>query len=113
MAWPLSAGSLLSAPDTKRALKGFRCHLAQASAQPLPRTAATLLDDTQRRLGKARETGPVHLIECADDALAAFLAGDRCLRALCAHLGERRLAVPGEKLPAFRKALLARGYPPA
>ncbi|WP_326611071.1 hypothetical protein OG949_16865 [Streptomyces scopuliridis] len=44
-------------------------------------------------------------------ALATLLAGDRRLRALCTRLGERQLAVPAEKLPAFRKALLALGYP--
>lgn len=109
--WTLSAGSLLSALDTKRNLKELRCYLAQASSQPLPQTVATLLDDTERRLGKVRDTGPVHLIECADEALATLLAGDRRLRALCTRLGERQLAVPAEKLPAFRKALLAQGYP--
>jgi hypothetical protein len=113
--WTLSAGSLLSALDTKRTLKELRCYLAQASSQPLPQTVVTLLDDTERRLGKVRDTGPVHLIECADEALAALLAGDRRLRALYTRLGERQLAVPAEKLPAFRKALLARathwGYP--
>ncbi len=74
-------------------------------------TVATLLDDTERRLGKVRDTSPVHLIECADEALATLLAGDRRLRALCTRLGERQLAAPAEKLPAFRKALLAQGYP--
>ncbi len=110
-AWTLSSGSLLRALHTKHILKELRCYLAQTSAQPLPQTIATLLDDTERRLGKVRYTGPVHLIECADDALATLLAGDRRLRALCTRLGEWQLAVPAEKLPAFRKALLAQGYP--
>ncbi|MFD4256476.1 hypothetical protein ACFWR9_02305 [Streptomyces sp. NPDC058534] len=71
----------------------------------------TVPDDTERRLDKVRDTGPVHLIECADEALATLLAGDRRLRALCTRLDERQPAVPAEKLPAFRKALLAQGYP--
>ncbi|MDW4911036.1 hypothetical protein RB628_38425 [Streptomyces sp. ADMS] len=43
---------------------------------------------------KVRDTGTVHLIECADEALAALLAGDRRLRALCTRLGELQLVVP-------------------
>jgi hypothetical protein len=45
--WTLSAVSLLSALDTERTLKELRCYRARASSQPLPRTVAPLLDDTE------------------------------------------------------------------
>lgn len=77
-----------------------------------PATREVRWSRTPTRQGpKVRDTGTAHLIECADEALAALLAGDRRLRALCTRLGELQLVVPAEKLPAFRKALLAQGYP--
>jgi hypothetical protein len=50
------------------------------------------------------------VIECADAATAALIAGDRTLRSLCALIGDRHLAVSPEQELRFRKALLARGY---
>lgn len=71
----------------------------------------TLLDDTGRRTGRIRDTGQTHLIESADEALAVLIISDRRLRVLCTRIGERHLAVSPDRLPAFRKAVLALGYP--
>ncbi|WP_155060516.1 helicase-associated domain-containing protein [Streptomyces blattellae] len=108
--WTLTPASLLAAADTGRDLAELRRHL-EAAAGPLPQTVTTLLDDATRRVGQVRDTGPVHLIECADPAVAALLATDRRTRAHCTRLGERHLAVPLDKLPAFRRSALAQGYP--
>ncbi|MET7521287.1 hypothetical protein [Streptomyces sp900116325] len=77
----------------------------------MPQTVTTLLDDTGRRSGRLRDTGQTHLIECADEAQAALVISDRRLRVLCTRIGQRHLAVSSDRLPAFRKAALALGYP--
>jgi hypothetical protein len=85
--------------------------LGQSASHPLPQTVTTLLDDAARRTGRLRDTGQIHLIECADEALAALVISDRRLRALCTRLGDRHLAVSPDRLSAFRKAALTLGYP--
>ncbi|MDX3385429.1 helicase-associated domain-containing protein [Streptomyces niveiscabiei] len=109
--WALTSASLLAAVDAGRDLTELRHHLNAATTVPLPQTVTTLLADAARRVGQVRDTGPVHLIECADAAVAALLATDRRTRAHCARLGERHLVVPLDKLPAFRRSALAQGYP--
>ncbi|WP_338671695.1 helicase-associated domain-containing protein [Streptomyces sp. SCSIO 30461] len=108
--WALTSASLLAAVGSGRDLAELRHHL-EAGAAPLPQTVTTLLADAARRVGQVRDTGPVHLVECADPAVAALLATDRRTRTHCTRLGERHLTVPLDKLPAFRKSALAQGYP--
>ena len=50
------------------------------------------------------------MIECADAATAALIAGDRTLRSLCRLIGDRYVAVSPEQELRFRKAVIARGY---
>jgi hypothetical protein len=50
------------------------------------------------------------VIECADAATAALIAGDSTLRSLCRRIGDRHLAVSPEQELRFRKALIATGY---
>lgn len=109
--WTLTTASLLHALDRGHTLDELRDYLNQAASRPVPQTVTTLLDDTGRRTGRLRDTGQTHLIECADEALAALVISDRRLRVLCTRIGERHLAVSPERLPAFRKAALALGYP--
>ncbi|MGW1256023.1 helicase-associated domain-containing protein [Streptomyces sp. NPDC002513] len=109
--WTLTTASLLRALDRGHALDELRGYLNQAASHPVPQTVTTLLDDTGRRTGRLRDTGQTHLIECADEALAALIVSDRRLRVLCTRVGERHLAVSPDRLPAFRKAALALGYP--
>ncbi|GCB47889.1 helicase-associated domain-containing protein [Streptomyces sp. NL15-2K] len=107
----LTTASLLHALDRGHTLDELRGYLNQAARHSVPQTVTTLLDDTGRRTGRIRDTGQTHLIECADEALAALITSDRRLRALCTRIGERHLAVSPDRLPAFRKAVLAMGYP--
>lgn len=109
--WTLTTASLLHALNRGRTLDELRGYLNQAASHPVPQTITTLLDDTARRTGRLRDTGQTHLIECADEALAALIISDRRLRGLCTRLGECHLAVSPDRLPAFRKAALALGYP--
>jgi hypothetical protein len=108
--WALSPASLLAAVHAGRDLAELRAYLNHA-ATALPDTVATLLADAERRVGAARDLGPVHLIECADAATCALLASDRRIRALATRLGDRHLGVPADKLDRFRKAALTLGHP--
>ena len=108
--WALSPASLLAAVHAGRNLAELRTYLDHA-ATALPDTVATLLADAERRVGAARDLGPVHLIECADTATCALLASDRRIRALATRLGDRHLSVPADKLDRFRKAALTLGHP--
>jgi hypothetical protein len=56
----------------------------------------TLVADVHRRAGQLTDLGHVRVIECADPATAALIAGDRRLRSLCrtfpAPLGDAETA---------------------
>ncbi|MET8129850.1 helicase-associated domain-containing protein [Streptomyces sp. NPDC005065] len=108
--WQLDSRSLLAALDAGRTLRELREFLTSRSDHTLPDTVAVLLADVEARAGKLTDLGPLHLVECADHALALLLVGDRTLRRLCTPLGERHLAVRPDDLPAFRKAVQALGY---
>jgi urease accessory protein UreE len=56
------------------------------------------------------DLGHARVIECADPAVAAFVARDRTLRMLCHPIGDRHLAVPLDQELKFRKTLLRLGY---
>lgn len=109
--WSLTPASLLAAIDAGREVTELRGYLDRAAANPMPETVATLLEDAEHRCGQVRDLGPVHLIECAEEATAALLATDRRLRTLATRVGERHFAVPADKHAAFRKAALKLGYP--
>ncbi|HEY8721191.1 hypothetical protein [Pengzhenrongella sp.] len=56
------------------------------------------------------DRGMVRLVECADPATAAFIAGDRRTRGLCQLVGDRHLAVGVEHEGAFRTTLAQLGH---
>jgi hypothetical protein len=64
-----------------------------------------LLDDVVERTIKVHDRGLARLIECADPALAALIAGDTRTRKHCMRAGERHLVVPASSETAFRRAL--------
>lgn len=108
--WAVSAASLLAALDTGRNLAEFTDFLSRRAEHELPGALRTLIGDVTRRAGQLTDLGHARVIECADAALAALIAGDRVLRGLCRPIGERHLAVPLEAELKFRTALRKRGY---
>jgi Helicase conserved C-terminal domain len=108
--WTVSAASLLRAASSGRDLAEFTSFLAERSDHELPGSLTTLIGDLIRRAGQLADLGHVRLIECADAAVAALVAGDRTPRRLCRPVGDRHLAVPLEQEPKFRTALLKLGY---
>ena len=105
-----SATSLLTVVDAGRDLTEFTSFLAQRTEHVLPGTLTTLIADIHRRAGQLTDLGHVRVIECADPALAALIAHDRALRALCRPIGDRHLAVSPDQVLKFRKALRKLGY---
>jgi len=108
--WTVSASSLLTAIDAGRDLAEFAAFLDHRVGHELPDTLKTLVADVERRAGQLTDLGHVRVIECADAATAALIAGDRTLRSLCRLIGDRHLAVSPDQELRFRKALIASGY---
>jgi hypothetical protein len=108
--WTVSAATLLTAIDTGRDLAEFTTFLTQRTEHDLPGALTTLIADAHRRSDQLTDLGHLRVIECADTALAALIAGDRSLRSLCRPIGDRHLAIAADHEPKFRKALLRLGY---
>jgi hypothetical protein len=108
--WSLTATALLAALDTGRSLEEFSRFLGNRCHTELPSTVTTLIDDVAGRASRLRDLGMTQLVECAEPALAALIANDRKLRALCRPVGDRHLAIPPEHGTAFRKELRTLGY---
>ena len=108
--WTLREASLLAALDSGRSLDQWREFLTARATHDLPNPVTTLLADVAAKAGRLRDLGVVRLVECADPALAALIANDRRLRALCQPVGDRHLAVAIDREPEFRKALRMLGH---
>ena len=108
--WRLEAGKLLAAIEAGRQVEEIRTFLAARSGAALPGTLTRLLDDVAERTIKVHDRGLARLIECADPALAALIAGDTRTRKHCMRAGERHLVVPASSETAFRRALRDSGY---
>jgi hypothetical protein len=108
--WALREASLLAALDAGRGLDQLRQFLAARATHDLPNPVTTLFADVEARAGRLRNLGVVRLIECADPAVAALIAGDRRLRGRCQLVGDRYLAVAVALEAEFRKALRTLGY---
>jgi hypothetical protein len=108
--WTTSAASLLAAINAGRDPGEFATFLVQRTEHGLPDSLGILVSDVTRRAAQLTDLGHARVIECADRALAALLAQDRALRALCHPIGERHLAVPLAQELKFGAALLKLGY---
>ncbi|WP_343576859.1 hypothetical protein [Mycobacterium sp.] len=107
--WTVSTTSLLSAIDSGRRLSDFTTFLTAHTTREVS-ALNTLMADVRRRAGQLADLGHSRLIECADPATAALIAGDRRLRPLCRPIGDTHLAVPLDRELKFRNALLKLGY---
>lgn len=108
--WSLSPRSLLAAVDAGRQLDEIERFLRDRAHNDIPPTVTTLLDDVRARAGRLRSLGVVHMVACADPAVAALLVNDRRLRTLCYAVGDRHVAVPLEHEAAFRAGVRVLGY---
>ena len=108
--WTVTSDSLLGALDGGHSLADFTEFLTARVDKGLPEVLTVLFADVDRQAGRLADLGSVRLVECADPATTALLAGDRSLRGLCRPVGDRHLAVAPEQLEKFRARLRALGH---
>ena len=107
--WQLDPAKILAAVESGRPISELETFL-QARGGPLPPAVQSLLADLAARAGQLSDRGVARLVECADAALAAALAGHKRLAKLCQRAGDRHLVVPAASEAAFRKALRELGH---
>ena len=110
LVWRLDAGKLLAAIEAGRPLDEIRQFLGARSRDPIPDTAARLLEDVEGRTTKVHDCGLARLVECAEPALAALLSNDARTRKHCMRAGERHLVVPAPSEAAFKRSLREVGF---
>ncbi len=108
--WRLDREKILAAVEVGFDVGEVAEFLEARTAEPIPATVATLLDDLKRRAGQLRDQGLVHMIECADAETARSLALDPKLKALCLLAGERNLVFRDSDRSAVRARLRQLGY---
>jgi len=107
--WQVSRISLLDAVDAGRSPDELIGFLA-VHADGIPQALTDVVDGVRRAVQQLTDLGPVRLIECRDQTIAAQLARHPGLRRLCRRVGTTHLAVDLDKVPAFRKALREAGF---
>ncbi len=107
--WQLDPAKILAAVEAGRPVSELEAFLT-ARGGPLPDTVQSFLADLASRAGQFSDRGAARLVECADPALAAEVAGHKRLGKLCQRAGDRHLVVPAASETAFRKALRELGY---
>jgi len=110
LVWRLDAGKLLAGIEQGRPVTEILEFLAARNGDPIPRTVVHLLEEVAQRSTMLQDRGLGRLIECADSALATFIANDSLTCRHCMRAGERHLVVPASSEVAFRRTLREVGY---
>ena len=100
----------MNAFENGQEIKEFWNFLAARDDQPLPETIEGFFRNVERRARALTMQGSALLIECADEEIAARVAGDRNSAKLCMHAGKTFLVVRTTQEAAFRKAVRSLGY---
>jgi Helicase conserved C-terminal domain len=108
--WRLDREKILAAVEDGFDVGEVAEFLEARTAEPIPATVATLLDDLKRRASQLRDRGMVHMIECADAETARLLALDPKLKPLCLLAGERNLVFHDSDQSPVRARLRKLGY---
>ena len=101
--WQLDPAKILATVEAGRPVSELETFLT-ARGGPLPDAVQSFLADLTSRAGQLSDQGTARLVECADPALAAGIAGHKRLGKLCQRAGDRHLVVPAASETAFRKA---------
>ena len=108
--WRLARDRTLAAFESGHDADGLRAFLAARDDQPLPERVEGFLRTVERGAGALRARGTALLIECADEDVAARIAGDERLAKLCLRAGKKHLVVQTRAEAAFRKAVRDLGF---
>ena len=108
--WRLDREKILAAAEAGLRIEEISELLESHSAEAIPATVGTLLDDLGERAGRLRDKGTVRMIECADAETARLLVVDSKLKSLCLLAGERNLVFRDSDETAVRNHLRKLGY---
>ena len=108
--WRIDRAAMLDHVERGGNVAEIRKALGDHAAHDLPQTVQALLDEVERKVGALRPCGEALLVEAVDATVAASIANEPELRALCRAAGERGLVVLRRNERGFRSALKRCGY---
>jgi hypothetical protein len=108
--WRLDRDKILAAVEDGLDVGEVQAFLDARTAEPIPATVSTLLEDLKNRAGQLRDKGTVQMIECANAETARLLVVDSKLKTLCLLAGDRNLVYREADEAAVRARLRKLGY---
>ena len=108
--WKLTTRTLLEAAQNGTSIDEIAAFLESRSAQPIPGTVTTLLNDTKKRSTGFEYAGRSHLVACKDTVVQKLATTDAKLSKLCRPAGEKHIVILPGKEKQFMTALLRLGY---
>ena len=108
--WKLTTRTLLEAAQNGTTIDEITAFLESRSAQPIPGTVTTLLNDTKKRSNGFAYAGRSHLVACKDTVIQKTVTTDAKLSKLCRPAGEKHIVILPGKEKQFMTALLRLGY---
>ncbi len=108
--WILTTRTLLDAAQNGTTMEDIKTFLKSRSAQPIPETVTTLLNDAKNRSSGLKYAGRTHLIACKDVMLQKLVTSDAKLSKLCRPAGEKHIVIMPGKENQFMTALVKLGY---
>ncbi|OQY50242.1 MAG: hypothetical protein B6240_02025 [Desulfobacteraceae bacterium 4572_87] len=108
--WILTTRTLLEAAQNGATMEDIKTFLKSRSAQPIPETVTTLLNDAKNRSSGLKYAGRTHLVACKDPVLQKLVTTDTKLSKLCRPAGEKHIVIMPGKENQFMSALVQLGY---
>jgi hypothetical protein len=108
--WILTTHTLLEAAQNGTNIEDIKTFLKSRSAQPIPETVTTLLNDAKNRSSGLKYAGRTHLVACKDPVLQKLVTTDTKLSKLCRPAGEKHIVIMPGKEKQFMSALVQLGY---
>ena len=108
--WVLTTSTLLEAAQNGTRIEEIKTFLKSRSAQPIPGTVTTLLNDAKKRSNGLEYAGRSHLIKCKDTVLQKLVSSDVKLSKLCRPAGNKHVVIIPGKEKQFMTALVRLGY---
>ena len=108
--WTLTPRTLLEAAQNGTTIGEIKTFLESRSAQTVPKTVTTLLNDAKNRSTGLEYAGRTHLIACKDVMLQKLVTTDAKLSRLCLPAGDKHILILPGKEKQFMTALLRLGY---
>jgi Helicase conserved C-terminal domain len=108
--WQLTTHTLLESAQNGTTIEDIKTFLKSRSAQPVPETVTTLLNDAKNRSSGLKYAGRTHLVRCKDPMLQKLVTTDTKLSKLCRPAGENHIVILPGKEKQFMSALVRLGY---